>query len=82
MDIVKTKIEVTIYGEKFNLSQPKSLQAAEFIDSISEDKKLSNTEMIKKTQAFIVSMGLPEEVCDSLELDHLNQLIGFITKKK
>lgn len=82
MEIVKTKIEVTIYNEKYQLSAPKSLEAAEFIDAISAENKLSNVEMIKKTQEFLVKMGLPQNICEDLELDHLNKLIEFITKKK
>jgi hypothetical protein len=82
MEIVKTQIKVSVYGKDYELEAPKALEAAEFIDSIDAEKKLSNTEMISKTYGFLTKMGLPEDVCKSLELEHLNKLIEFITKKK
>lgn len=82
MDIAKTKISITVYGNNYKLSAPKALEAADFADSIDADKKLSNKEMILKTQEFLISMGLPKEVCEDLELDHLNKVIEYITKKK
>jgi hypothetical protein len=82
MEIAKTNIEVSIYGEKYQLKAPKALEAAEFIDSINGEVKLSNKEMIIKTQEFVIGMGLPKSICEDLELDHLNKVIEFITKKK
>jgi hypothetical protein len=82
MDLVKTKIEISIDGTKYQLKAPKALEAADFIDSINSEKKLSNKEMIVKTQEFLINMGLPKEICEDLELDHLNKVIEFITKKK
>jgi hypothetical protein len=81
MELVKTKINVKLYGKDYDLEAPKALEAAEFIDSVSGEKQ-TNTEMISKTHAFLVKMGLPKKVCEDLELEHLNQLIEFITKKK
>jgi hypothetical protein len=82
MEIVKTKIEITIDGTKHLLKAAKAKDASNFADSVSADKKLSNGEMIEKTQSFLCSMGLPKDVCEDLELDHLNKVIEFITKKK
>jgi hypothetical protein len=81
MELVKTKINVKLYGQDYALEAPKALEAAEFIDSVS-GAKLTNKEMITKTHNFLVKMGLPKEVCEDLELEHLNKLIEFITKKK
>lgn len=82
MEIVKTKIKVTIYGQEIELKAPKAIESADFIDEIGPEKKLSSKEMIVKTTDFLKKMGLPEEVCDDLELEHLQQLVEFITKKK
>lgn len=81
MELIKTKISVKIYGVDYELEAPKALESAEFIDSINKEK-LSNKDMISKTHAFLVKMGLPKAVCEDLELEHLNKLIEFITKKK
>ena len=82
MEITKKKIEVTVYGVVYQLSAPKALESAEYVDSIGSDQKLTNSQMIVKTQSFLVSMGLPKDVCEDLELDNLNEVIEFITEKK
>lgn len=82
MEIVKKKIKITIYGQEIELAAPKALEAAAFIDSVSAEKKLSSIDMIKNTQSFLIKMGLPQEICEDLELEHLQQIVEFITKKK
>lgn len=82
MQIAKTKIEIEIDGVKHSLKAPKALEAADFAASIADEKKLSAREMIFKTQQFLITMGLPKDVCEDLEIDHLNKVIEFISKKK
>jgi len=81
MELVKSKIEVTIYGEKYELKAPSALESAQLADATSKDG-LSSVEMLILTQAFIVKMGLPKEICEDLDLDNTQKLIEFITVKK
>jgi predicted glycosyltransferase len=81
MEIVKTKIKITVFGEEYNLSAPKAIEAAEFVDAI-EEKKLKSKDMVKLTTDFLEKMGLPKKVSEELELDSLKQIVEYITKKK
>ncbi len=81
MELVKTKIEITVYGQKYDLSAPTALQAAEFSDMTSK-QGISSVEMLKLTQEFIIKMGLPKEITEDLDLDNTKKLIEFITVKK
>lgn len=81
MELVKTKIEITVYGIKYDLSAPTALQVAEFSDATSK-KDISSVEMLKTTQEFITKMGLPKEITEDLDLDNIKKLIEFITVKK
>lgn len=82
MEITKKKITLKVYGEEIELRAPTALEAAEFADSVNEKAGLSTVDMIKKTQEFLASVGLPSKICLELELEHLQQIVEFITKKK
>lgn len=82
MEIVKTKIKVKVFEQEYNLAAPKAIEAAEFVDAVSPENKLKNSDMVQLTSGFLVKMGLPADVCAELELEHLQKLVEYITKKK
>lgn len=80
MELLRKNIELTVYGEKFDLKKPTALEAAEFKKSITgvEDDVL----LVKIAIDFISSIGLRKEVAEQLDLGELQQVIEYITSKK
>lgn len=82
MQLVKTNIELEIDGVKYIMRKPKALVTAEFADAVGEDAKISTREKILKTQEFLVSMGMPKDVCEDLDVENLTKIVEFVSKKK
>ena len=80
MEILKKKIELTVYGEAFELKKPTALEAAEFKKSITDIN--DDVLLVQKAIDFIVSIGLKKEIADQLDLSELQSVIEYITTKK
>jgi hypothetical protein len=81
MEIVKTQIELKAFGKDYILSPPTARKAAVLKKQINESKE-DELKSLEVAVEFLVECGLPKDVCDQLEMDHLGQLITLITSKK
>lgn len=80
MKIVKTKIDVEIYGEQISLRKPSVLETKQYREDL---KKLDeNADASDVMQSFLEKMGLPKELYVQLELGHIVEILDLITSAK
>lgn len=76
----KTKIKVSIYGVEYEINKPTYGQTVELQEKIkSEDGEKKSMHIMKD---FVVSLGLPEQAINDLELEHFLSLIEFLSGAK
>ncbi len=80
MEILKSEIDLKIFGQDYKIKPPTAIVAAEFNKEISSLN--DEVETIKKAIAFLDSLGLPSAVGEQLELHHLQKIIELIASKK
>lgn len=79
MKIEKSKpIQVEIYGQKLELKSPTFGQVKELSRLTKEDESKS----IDAMSQFLISLGMGQDVLDSMDASHVQQLAEFITSKK
>ena len=74
----KTKVTVKIYGEEFSLMKP-TVEQVEFIQSNNSDKEKSEKEVFDDICKFLEILGMPSEFSKKMEIDHLLQLIEYLS---
>lgn len=76
----KTLVKVKIYGEEFELKKPTVGQIEE-LESADLDKKKSDKGSVvyNKITKLLDTLGLPESFSKEMEIEHLNQLLGYLT---
>ena len=76
----KTKITVSIYGQSFELTKPTVGQVEELQKyNTSEDKDKPQNEIYDSICGYLSVLGLPVEFSKQMEIDHLVQLINYIS---
>lgn len=81
IELVKTKVEVKFEDKIYNLHCPTYKQSLEYSEAV---KQASGDELAiaKCLTGFLLKLGLPEDVSESLESGHLEQILDFILSKK
>lgn len=81
MEFKRTEIEVKVYGGTHKLRLPTFRHVAEYRAAVkeagSDEMKLADGLI-----TFLERLGLPKDVSEDLEVDHLAQLANFILEKK
>jgi hypothetical protein len=80
MEILKTKIQVKIYGQDFELKPPTARKAIELSKALKGNE--DDLVMFDISTQFLVDCGLPKETCEELELEHMLKVIEMMTSKK
>lgn len=80
MEILKSQIELKVFGTDYKLTPPTALKSAEFKKEVSA--LTDEVDVVKKAIEFLVESGLSKDVCDQLELHHLERIIELIASKK
>jgi hypothetical protein len=80
MEILKTQIDVKIFGVDHNLKPPTALAVAKFKKSLDGEK--DEEVIVQKSIDFLVAAGLPNEVAVELEIHQFTKLIELISVKK
>lgn len=77
----RTQVKAVIYGRTLMLRKPTIGQIEWLQSEMAKGEQKQNVAIMKK---FGVELGVPAEVCDTLELDHFVELIETLTggKKK
>jgi hypothetical protein len=81
MEITKTQIELKAFGQDYKLCPPPARSVAEFKKELTlagEDDVL----LVEIASRFLEKCGLPKDVCEQLELDHMHKLIELVSAKK
>lgn len=78
----RSKLAVKIYGQEFEVLKPNVMQTRVILQKIGELK-----DAVAVTDAwieFLVGLGFPKELLESMEPEHLMTLIDFVSgvKKK
>lgn len=75
----KSKIKLSIYGSEYEISKPTYGQTQNLQERL---KTEGEKESMKIMRDFVISLGLPEDVLNNLELDHFLALIEHISGAK
>lgn len=76
----RSKVSVEIYGEKLELRKPTFGESVELSKKIKENGGEENsTEIIMQ---FLESLGLPKQLLQSMEAEHVVTLLEHISGKK
>lgn len=80
MEFVRSEVEIKVYGEALKMRLPTYKETIQYridIKECGEDEE-------KQTHclfSFLGKLGMPESVCDKLEIHHMSQVIDLILKK-
>lgn len=69
-------LRVRIYGEEFSLRKPSVKMIGDYAVDI---EKATTSEQFSRGKALLMGMGLKEELINGMEIDHLTELITFLT---
>lgn len=75
----KSKLKVSIYGSEYELSKPTYGQTIQLQKELDEGGESKSMHLMR---SFVIGLGLPEAVIDSLELDHFLALVEHISGNK
>ena len=75
----KSKLKVSIYGSEYEISKPTYGQSQHLQGRLKDEGQEKSMVIMKE---FVMSLGLPEECIDGMELDHFLQLIEHISGVK
>ena len=74
----KTKVKVKIYGQDFELAKP-TVSQIESLQEYSGMEGTSQAEIFAKICGFLDILGLPKDFSKDMEIDHLMELINFLS---
>lgn len=82
-EFARTTAEVSFEGKTYTVRLPSEKEKVDYF-SKSSGAKESKESLYEAMSSFIEKMGLPKEVIDNLESEHLTSLIEFmiLPKKK
>lgn len=69
-------LKVKIYDQEFSLKKPTVKMIQDYAIDIEKSEK---GEQFARGKKLLTSMGLSDEICDGMEIDHLSELIEFLT---
>lgn len=75
LEFKRSEIIARIYGEDYKLTKPQLHE----VEEIAKSKKGSD---IEKLTTFLVQRGLPVDVVKTMEMDHILELIDYLSGSK
>lgn len=78
MEITRSKLKLKLYGEDYEMSFPTISKWREYQNKITK----GDVDEITAAIGFLCDLGLPKDVCEDVELEHLNQIISAFVQKK
>lgn len=79
MELVKTELKIKIYGNEYSVRKPTVKDTFEYRKSFNELK--TEEEQTLALIDYLSRLGIPTEVVESLEVDHLFEILGVFQKK-
>lgn len=80
MKLVKTIIDLEVYGQNVQLKKPTFNEAQEYREQLLKLGESDSAAEVMK--AFLNKMGLPLEIFDQLEIAHVSELMEALTDSK
>jgi LPS O-antigen subunit length determinant protein (WzzB/FepE family) len=80
MKLVKSFLEIEIYGEQAKIRVPNYKEFQEYRNKLKNMGEQDDAAEVMKE--FLCSLGLSKEIFDQLELDHIAQIMEALTSKK
>lgn len=77
--VERTKLKVKIYGKEYDVKKP-TVGDLEGLQVGMDD--LKDGEKLHRVKGFVVSMGIPEDTIQDLEMDQFLSLIEFLSQSK
>lgn len=77
----RSVVKFDIYGTVYELRKAQWREVDELQDKV-ESCKDSIKEQMKLTGEYLVSLGLPKEVLDTLDAEHVNTIMEALAPKK
>ena len=81
MEFKKTKIGVDVYGEKFEVRVLSVDEQQGYYKKVTEAGE-DESRMFEVMFEYIERCGVPKVTAEKMEIDHLTQLITFVTSGK
>lgn len=75
-EVKKSEIKVKIYEKEYNLTKPKVRQVREMQEKLKADDK------VQAMVDFMALLGLPKEVSEEMEIEHLTMLLDYLSDSK
>lgn len=79
LNFQKTEVEADIYGTVYNLRRPTVKEAQDYANKA---KKATDEEQVDFLIEMLSDCGLPNDVSQSMEPDHLVQLMNTLIPSK
>ncbi len=80
MKLVRTVFEIEIDDKKFELRKPTFKESQQYRESLL--KLGTDGDAAQVMKEFLEKLGLPSDVFDGLEFDHITQLMDAVTGSK
>jgi hypothetical protein len=74
------KLSVKIYGKEYQLVKPRVKDYEGLQEKLDEAK--TDLEKFRVTKSFVVGLGLPVDVADSLQIEHFTALVTELSGTK
>ena len=80
MKLVRTVFEIELDDKQFSLRKPTFKESQQYREDLL--KIGENGDAAQVMMSFLENLGLPEEVFETLEFDHITQLMDAVTGSK
>lgn len=72
----KKALKITIYGKPYAVSKPTVKQIQMFSKDIDA---MSDVQKFERSKALVTELGIPNDVLDSLEIEHFEAIMSALT---
>lgn len=79
LKLERSKVEIEFGGESITMVKPSIAQFKKYKEELA---KVSEEEQIEVMQNFFVSLGMPKEIVEELEVGHITVLVEALTDQK
>lgn len=82
LELKRTKVEVSLDGKVYNLRLPTYRESIAYSKKIEASKGQGEDQKADLLIGYLADLGLPKDASESLELEHISQVLEFITGAK
>jgi len=77
-ELKRTKMSITVYGQKFEVKKPTVREIENFQSQLSSEE----TNDMETMTSFLVSLGFNADIIKDMEMDHFMDLLSYLTGVK